>query len=49
MKTKDQTKRVLGLEEISQSENSEIYGGKSLSDKLRDLTVFCCIDIPPMG
>lgn len=49
MKTKNQVEGIEGLEEISQPEVSAIYGGKSISDRVKDLTIVCCMDIPPMS
>lgn len=41
MKTKNHVNEALGLEEISQSNEKTIYGGKSY-------TIWCCHNIPPV-
>ncbi|MDL2214624.1 hypothetical protein LJC00_00350 [Dysgonomonas sp. OttesenSCG-928-M03] len=49
MKTKKTVNKIEGLDEIRQSGISTIYGGKSISDRLKDQLIVCCIDIPPMS
>lgn len=48
METTKQMKKVEGLEEIRQSEVGAVYGGKSISDRVKDQMIVCCVNIPPM-